>query len=146
MSRTQHIKYMLSLTWLVIYCIYTAVSDCMLYSVSFSSTQRIGLLYLLAAAAGQYLDYHMHRLHALMSKNPHLDDLHLLLCQLEFLQQRHYRSEHTRRKKNRLEMVFHRAYNWIYYILFFFSIWHLNLADDTQLNCCVCRGQQLMNL
>lgn len=41
----------------------------------------------------------MHRLRALMSKNPHLDDLHLVLCQLEFLQQMHYRSGHTRKEE-----------------------------------------------
>lgn len=96
----------------VVYCIHTAVSDLMvLHSVSFSSTQCTGLLYLLVAVAGQYQDYHMHRLHALMSKNPHLDDLHLLLCQLEFLQQMHYHSGHTRRKKSRLEMVFYSVYD-----------------------------------
>lgn len=61
----------------------------------------IELPYLLIVVAGQYQDYHRHRLHALMSKNPHLDDLHLLLCQSEFLQQMHYRSGHTGRKKSR---------------------------------------------
>ena len=123
---------MLSLIWLVaIYRIHTTVSDLMvLHSVSFSSTQCIELLYLLVVVAGQYQDYHTHRLRALMSKNPHLDDLHLLLCQLEFPQQMHYRSGHTRRKKSRLGMVFYSTYNWIYCIQFLLHLtfklsrWH----------------------
>lgn len=119
-KKQTHTIYILSVTRLVvIYYIHTAVSNlAVLHFVSFSSTRCIGLLYLLVAVAGQYQDYHRHRLHALMSKNPHLDDLHLLLCQLEFLQQRHYRSVHTRRKKSILGMVFYSVYNWIYHIKF----------------------------
>lgn len=114
--------------------LHTAISDFMvLHSVSFSSTQCIGLLYLLVAVAGQYQDYHMHRLHALMSKNPHLDGLHLLLCQLEFLQQMHYHSGHTRRKKSRLGMVLFLSVqmNLLHTIFDPLNIKHINYADDT---------------
>lgn len=104
---------MFPVIWLVaIFCIHTAVSDLrVLHSVSFSSTKCIGLLYLLVAVTGQYQGYHRHRLHAWMSRNPHLDDLHLLLCQLEFLQQMHYRSEHTRRRKEQIRAGFFSVYN-----------------------------------
>lgn len=82
------------------------------------------LLYLLAEVVGQYQDYHMRRLHALMSKNPHPDDLHLLLSQLEFQQQRHYHNGHTEREK-RLVTGFSSWYYWIYRCIFFFSLWGL---------------------
>lgn len=111
--------------------IFHSCSSFRLYGVTFYFLFKhtcTELLYLLIVVAGQYQDYHRHRLHALMSKNPHLDDLHLLLCQSEFLQQMHYRSGHTRRKKSRWAMVFYSVYNWIYYIQF---LLHLNWADDT---------------